>query len=345
MPNAIKYSTTGDTLSIKKGNIFFGVGDVGKGPSSATTYYNGVTPSAGGYTIYSYNASQTSKLSFHSAADDAALRDYTNRVSGQSFATAAQCLNWYATQTDYVCVNRDYEGIVTSGLTFCLDAGFTPSYPSTNTTWYDVGGTTNGNLTNGPSFNSGNGGYITFDGADDAVIQYTTNLSAASGTKTVLCWCWPDSTGSANTYIGLVSWGGRGNSNPSDSILLSLNTNSSTWYVSSAYWYNDYLPDNLTVNKNAWNMVGIIARQQSTPNSNNTTLICGNSNGLSYSTGNSSDVNRSISTTNMNLSIGSTDIISRVFKGRIAIVLIYSRELSTSEITQIYNAQKSRFGL
>jgi hypothetical protein len=42
MPNAIKYSTTGDTLSLKKGNIFFGVGDVGKGPSSATTYYNGV---------------------------------------------------------------------------------------------------------------------------------------------------------------------------------------------------------------------------------------------------------------------------------------------------------------
>jgi hypothetical protein len=60
MPNAIKYSTTGDTLSLKKGNIFFGVGDVGKGPSSATTYYNGVTPSAGGYTIYSYNASQFS---------------------------------------------------------------------------------------------------------------------------------------------------------------------------------------------------------------------------------------------------------------------------------------------
>ena len=28
MPNAIKYSTTGDTLSLKKGNIFFGVGSL-----------------------------------------------------------------------------------------------------------------------------------------------------------------------------------------------------------------------------------------------------------------------------------------------------------------------------
>ena len=170
MPNAIKYSTTGDTLSLKKGNIFFGVGDVGKGPSSATTYYNGVTPSASGYTIYSYNASQTSKLSFHTAVDDAALRDYTNRVSGQSFASAAQCLNWYATQTNYVCVNRDYEGIVTSGLTFCLDAGFTPSYTTSGTTWYDLSyGVNNGTLTNGPTFNSDNGGSIVFDGVDDII--------------------------------------------------------------------------------------------------------------------------------------------------------------------------------
>ncbi len=91
MPNAIKYSTTGDTLSLKKGNIFFGVGDVGKGPSSATTYYNGVTPPVGGYTIYSYNAAQTSKLSFHTAVNDSALITYTNGVSGQNFSTATQC--------------------------------------------------------------------------------------------------------------------------------------------------------------------------------------------------------------------------------------------------------------
>lgn len=343
MPNSFKYSTDAQTLALKKGNFYIGTGDVDKGPTSSTGYYNGITPPAGGYTIYLNKA--TGGPSIYVASNDTQLISLTNIIAGTSYSTAAQCLSYFAEQTDKVAFNRDYEPLITNGLVFNLDAGFTPSYPTTNTTWYDVGGATNGNLTNGPSFNSANGGYITFDGANDAVIQYTTNLSAASGTKTVLCWCWPDSTGPANTYTGLVSWGGRGNSNPSDSILLSLNTNSSTWYVSSAYWYNDYLPDNLSVNKNAWNMVGMISRQQSTPNSNNTTLICGNSNGLSYSTGNSSDVNRSISTTNTNLSIGSTDIISRVFKGRIAIVLIYSRELSTAEISQIYNTYKSRFGL
>ena len=54
MPNSIKYSTTGDTQSLKKGNLFFGVGDVGKGPSSVTQHFNGVTPMGGGYTIYFY---------------------------------------------------------------------------------------------------------------------------------------------------------------------------------------------------------------------------------------------------------------------------------------------------
>ena len=194
MPNAIKYSTTGDTLSLKKGNIFFGVGDVGKGPSSATTYYNGVTPSASGYTIYSYNASQTSKLSFHTAVDDAALRDYTNRVSGQSFATAAQCLNWYATQSDYACVNRDYEGIVTSGLTFCLDAGFTPSYTTSGTTWYDLGyNSNNGTLVNGPTFSTDGGGCIVFDGVDDYVRVLDNNSLDISNNITIECWFYPTS--------------------------------------------------------------------------------------------------------------------------------------------------------
>jgi hypothetical protein len=346
MPNAIKYSTTGDTLSLKKGNIFFGVGDVGKGPSSATTYYNGVTPPSGGYTIYSYNVAQTSRLSFHTAANDSALITYTNGVSGQNFSTATQCLNWYATQSNYVCVNSDYEGIVTNGLVMNVDAGFIPSYPTNGTTWYDLSyGGTNVTLINGPTYNSSNNGSIVFDGGDDSSVNYSPNLSSASGTKTVLCWCWPDSTGPSNQYTGLVSWGGRGNDNPSSSLLLSLNTNASTWYVGSAYWYNDYVPDTLSVNKNAWNMVGIIARQQSVPNSNNTTLICGNSGGLNYSTGNSSDVNRSINTLNVNLAIGSTDIVNRAFKGRIANVLIYNRELTTAEILQNFNAQKSRFGL
>ena len=52
MGNAIKYSLSGDTQSLNKGNFWIGVGDTGKGPTSSTSYWNGITPPASGYTIY-----------------------------------------------------------------------------------------------------------------------------------------------------------------------------------------------------------------------------------------------------------------------------------------------------
>jgi len=58
--------------------------------------------------------------------------------------------------------------IVTDGLVFCLDAASERSYPGAGTTWYDLSVTkTSATLTNGPVFDSGNGGSILFDGTND----------------------------------------------------------------------------------------------------------------------------------------------------------------------------------
>ena len=59
--------------------------------------------------------------------------------------------------------------IVTDGLVLCLDAADRNSYVSGSLTWRDVAGSNNGTLTNGPTFNSTNGGSIVFDGVDDYV--------------------------------------------------------------------------------------------------------------------------------------------------------------------------------
>lgn len=330
MPNAIKYSTTGDTLSLKKGNIFFGVGDVGKGPSSATTYYNGVTPPTSGYTIYSYNASQTSKLSFHSAADDAALRDYTNRVSGQSFATAAQCLNWYATQTDYVCVNRDYEGIVTSGLTFVIDAGFSPSYTTSGTTWYDLSyNGNNGTLTNGPTFNSDNGGSFVFDGIDDRV---ATNYSGSSFTNTtqIVWYKW-----NGVNQLKVLTYFGNSGSN-GFGFLINDGTNSpnvgnrvSVLYGGSLYnaINNGTLYAQLISNQ--WTHLSITRDSTTTRLYQNGTFL-----GSTTSTPNS--------TSNYNFTYGAESVGAA---GNVSIMSFYNRALSAAELLQNFNAQKSRFGL
>ena len=58
--------------------------------------------------------------------------------------------------------------IVTDGLVFCVDAGDKMSYPGAGTTWTDLSkNRNNGTLTNGPTFNSANGGSIVFDGTND----------------------------------------------------------------------------------------------------------------------------------------------------------------------------------
>ena len=74
-------------------------------------------------------------------------------------------------------------------------SSFTP-----NATWYDVSGFNyTGALTNGPSLNSANGGYLTFDGVDDYV-TISTDLSPGLTDFTVSVWVYKTET-SANRYI------------------------------------------------------------------------------------------------------------------------------------------------
>lgn len=67
-----------------------------------------------------------------------------------------------------MAVSHGFGKIVTDGLVLALDAADTNSYTSGSTTWRDMSGNgNNGTLTNGPTFDSANGGSIVFDGVDD----------------------------------------------------------------------------------------------------------------------------------------------------------------------------------
>jgi len=41
MANPIKYNVSTETLALNKGNWWIGTGDVGKGPTNVTGFYNG----------------------------------------------------------------------------------------------------------------------------------------------------------------------------------------------------------------------------------------------------------------------------------------------------------------
>ena len=164
MPNSIIYNVSTQSLALKKGNFYIGIGDVGKGPTSSTGYFDGVTPSSNQYVIY-YNKNGSNRIYYCTNGDQVYL--ITNRLKGQNLTTLETALNYIATQSDMMCTNINYGPIVTDGLVLSLDAGFIPSYTTSGTTWYNMSGTNNGTLVNGPIYNSSDSGSIVFDGIDD----------------------------------------------------------------------------------------------------------------------------------------------------------------------------------
>jgi len=79
--------------------------------------------------------------------------------------------------------------IVTDGLVLCYDAANKRSYPGTGTTWTDISAgfsdslvsrsaADNGTLTNGPTFDTTNGGSIVFDGTNDRISIPIASLPA-----------------------------------------------------------------------------------------------------------------------------------------------------------------------
>jgi hypothetical protein len=86
-PNFIKYSTTPDGKSIKVGNYSIGVvSGTTYGPTSGTSYWSGISPPAGGYTIYENKAANGPSIRV--PINSATLIDYANRLySGLSITT------------------------------------------------------------------------------------------------------------------------------------------------------------------------------------------------------------------------------------------------------------------
>jgi len=80
------------------------------------------------------------------------------------------------------------KSIVTDGLVFYVDAANGLSYAGSGTTWTDLIGGIDGTLTNGPTFDSGNGGSIVFDGANDYAEMGTATDFLPTNDMTIDVW-------------------------------------------------------------------------------------------------------------------------------------------------------------
>ena len=175
MPNAIKYKSGSLAGSISTGNVALGVNESVLGPTETTGWYSGLTPSPSQYVIYEVAESGVPKI--YQPSDDTQLIQFARSkgATGTNTGSVASVLNWATSQANIMISNNAYPSIVTDGLILNSDARFTPSYPTTGTTWYDISGNNkNGTLINGPLFDS-NRGAISFDGINETVSYGTGN--------------------------------------------------------------------------------------------------------------------------------------------------------------------------
>jgi len=308
----------------------------GKGPTSTTGYYTSYDPVSGGFTIYLNKASNGPAI--YRASNQSELVSITNKIAGTSYTTSAQCLTYYVTQTDKFCVNREYEGIITNGLVLNFDAGFTPSYPTSGTSWYDLSGNVyNGTLTNGPTYDMADGGSIQFDGTNDYVTlgsSVPTNLRIGEGDFTIDFWVYTNGTATYSICGNLNDANGDG------SYWVILNSTYTGLHtvqfgrvgISSKF-------GTTTLPTNAWTNI-ILSRI-------GTTMTC-YINGVSYST--TATVNNFTGNFNVDYLLGisksNTSFSAYPLNGWLAILRIYKGVGFTStQVLQNYKAQKGRFGL
>ena len=225
--------------------------------------------------------------------------------------------------------SRFVNTIVQQGLVLNLDAGNPYSYAGSGTTWYDVSGNNySGSLTNGPVYNTTNGGVIVFDGSNDYVVS--SNFTPNFSTKTLSGWVKLSSISQqGGGLITLQSIDGL----VFDSIVY--NETGQGWGFGS----NGF-------SRTGWSNV----LETSTSEWVNITATYENSNYRLYRNGTLIQTLTSFGALNFNFNsnvqlgyrhLGSSGYLAAT----ISQGFVYNRTLSAAEVLQNYNATKGRFGL
>ena len=141
MPNSVKYNTESEANALTIGNMHIGTGDIPKGPTSSTGFYNGINPPNGGYAIYIHKTTEGSSILL--PTNDAELIVMTNQIAGASYTTINECFNYFAGQSGKFVIHNPIPPFITSDLRFSIDSRILPSYPRNGSTLYDLSGYNN----------------------------------------------------------------------------------------------------------------------------------------------------------------------------------------------------------
>jgi hypothetical protein len=220
--------------------------------------------------------------------------------------------------------------IIENGLVLCLDAANRQSYAGSGTTWRDLAGSSNGTLTNGPTFSSANGGSLVFDGTND--------------------YCVGGNTSFVNNFYTISTWfrsvGPPSNNDGSGGFIFAQSSNFDHGIIISHSWLNQRIVLSSNINN------GLLTSDNTALNN---TII----NAVGTYDGSKQRIyingvltaERNFSTAPVLVSpafqIGRWGFggYERYFNGIIYNIGFYNRALTPTEILQNYNATKGRFSL
>lgn len=229
--------------------------------------------------------------------------------------------------------------IVTSSLFLHLDASNVDSYPGSGTTWYDLTNNNNDATINGATYSATDGGIFDLDGSNDNIqIPHVSSLSlSTSAQRTIQVWVKIDALPGLNAQIpvfGKLSssfgfdgyWGGLFSN---AGVVRCVTNGTSIQRVSNS---------TLTVSIDNWYLFTFMSQITST---SNTTKVYINKTEYITAAHGSDSYNE---TNPLYLGYIGAGVSSPYLNGKIGACYFYTKGLSAAEVSQNFDATKTRYG-
>jgi hypothetical protein len=232
----------------------------------------------------------------------------------------------------------DSGGIVTSNLVLHLDAGDSSSYSGSGTTWTDLSGQGNHTtLVNGPTYSSSHGGYLSFDDSNDHHATLPA-IDLTGNEITFAIWTYNQT----QTTSSLIFLGDTGAS-PGNGRILNIHSlpySGNMYYFDKGYDGTGY--DRLSGSFSNTTLHTGWTHWVFTSNASTGSMkMYRNGTLFDSSTGNT----KTLTNANGNLRRIARNNGSQCVGAWISNLQLYKKELSASEVTQNFDAMKTRFGL
>lgn len=230
--------------------------------------------------------------------------------------------------SNYNTNRANYDIFITTNTILHLDAGLTSSYPGSGTTWYDLSNQSNDSTLSNVTYNSGNSGYLLFNGTNSQGSLTSSKYNVTYLGKTVFVAAYLSSHMSLNTFRAFEG-SSAGNRN------------------FNFYLHRD-ISGNYKLHYSAGGVGGFSSNLTSfTPGIWFTTAVTQTTDNLTtyYYNGSPSGTDTNVFSQYLS---GTTENVGRAdnfWDGRLSVVAIYKTALSSSDILKNHNSIKNRFGI